>query len=351
MINIRNHLRVLLMSFLLPLAGCTLDGGPATPSSDSADLSKLPHTPATFEQAKQVMYRQIYADHPVTIYCGCTYDPRSNKVDWASCGFRPRKNPERASRTEAEHVMPAHQFGNFRQCWREPETVCPGKHLTGRKCCEMADPVFNAAHNDLNNLYPAVGEVNGDRSNFNWGMVPGQAHEYGACPMKIDESIRRAEPPDAVKGNVARTMFYMERTYGFTLSDQDRQLFTAWSRMDPPDDWEIERNRRIARIQGQDNPFVSHYGEAIPAGAAPSKPVTPAQEPAAAPVPVPAPSPAPGQARSAGGAADSGGFSCQPLKSCSQMRSCEEAKFQLTQCGNQNIDGNHDGIPCAKLCR
>lgn len=350
MINIRKYSLLLLMSFLLVLPACTLDSGPATPVADNADLSKLPHTPATFEQAKQVMYRQIYADHPVTIYCGCSYDPHSNKVDWASCGFRPRKNPERASRTEAEHVMPAHQFGNFRQCWREPETVCPGKHLTGRKCCELADPVFNAAHNDLNNLYPAVGEVNGDRSNFNWGMVPGEAHEYGACPMKIDESIRRAEPPDAVKGNVARTMFYMERTYGFKLSDQDRKLFTVWSRMDPPDDWEIERNQRIARIQGQDNPFVSHYGEAIPLSAsAPSS--EPVKRPQSSSVPV---SSAPVESQpvsSPDNNADSGKFSCKLLKSCSQMRSCEEAKFQLTQCGNQNIDGNHDGIPCAKLCR
>ena len=71
-------------------------------------------------------------------------------------------------------------------------------------------PIIWSAHNDLHNLFPAVGEVNGDRSNFNWGMVEGNKREYGACPMEVDESIRRAEPPDVVKGNVARVMFYME---------------------------------------------------------------------------------------------------------------------------------------------
>ncbi|MBK8327588.1 MAG: endonuclease [Moraxellaceae bacterium] len=43
--------------------------------------------------------------------------------------------------------------------------------MTGRQCCESQDPVFETAHNDLHNLFPAIGEVNGDRSNYNWGMV------------------------------------------------------------------------------------------------------------------------------------------------------------------------------------
>lgn len=46
-----------------------------------------------------------------------------------------------------------------------------------------------------------------------------------------------------------------------------------------------------------------------------------------------------------------GNFNCDRKKSCRQMVSCEEAKFQLRQCGNQQIDGNRDGIPCNRLCR
>ncbi len=44
-------------------------------------------------------------------------------------------------------------------------------------------------------------------------------------------------------------------------------------------------------------------------------------------------------------------FSCRVKKSCKQMTSCAEAKYQLTQCGNRRLDGNHDGIPCNALCR
>jgi len=42
----------------------------------------------------------------------------------------------------------------------------------------------------------------------------------------------------------------MSATYGFNRSNQDRQLFTAWARMDPPDAWEQTRNQRIAALEG-----------------------------------------------------------------------------------------------------
>ena len=45
-----------------------------------------------------------------------------------------------------------------------------------------------------------------------------------------------------------------------------------------------------------------------------------------------------------------GNYNCKPLKWCGQM-SCAEARFQLTQCGNPNIDGDRDGIPCERQCR
>jgi endonuclease YncB( thermonuclease family) len=45
-----------------------------------------------------------------------------------------------------------------------------------------------------------------------------------------------------------------------------------------------------------------------------------------------------------------GSFNCNTLKWCGQM-SCAEARYQLTQCRNPNIDGDRDGIPCERQCR
>ena len=39
-------------------------------------------------------------------------------------------------------------------------------------------------------------------------------------------------------------------------SEKNRPLFDAWDREDPVDAWECERDRRIAALQGNHNPFV-----------------------------------------------------------------------------------------------
>ena len=56
-------------------------------------------------------------------------------------------------------------------------------------------------------------------------------------------------------------------------------------------------------------------------------------------------------AASAPKAAASGGFTCAGKRYCREMTSCEEARFYLNTCGVRSLDGNHDGVPCEKLCR
>ena len=42
------------------------------------------------------------------------------------------------------------------------------------------------------NLVPAVGEINGLRSNYSFGMISGEKREFGSCDMEIES--RKAEP-------------------------------------------------------------------------------------------------------------------------------------------------------------
>ena len=49
-----------------------------------------------------------------------------------------------------------------RQCWQEG----------GRKNCIKTDAVFKKMEADLYNLKPAIGEVNGDRSNYQFAVLP-----------------------------------------------------------------------------------------------------------------------------------------------------------------------------------
>jgi len=210
--------------------------------------------PATFTEAKVVAKQRVYFDQGASaigeLYCGCKWTwvgKSGGRVDAQSCGYQTRKQQNRAERTEWEHIVPAWTFGHQRQCWQNG----------GRAHCVDADPVFRAMEANLFNLYPAVGEVNGDRSNFNYGMATGVAPQYGQCPTKVDFQQRVAEPRDAVKGLVARTTFYMFDRYKLNMSRQQQQLLMAWDKQYPVSAWEKQRDQRIAAIMGHANPFVT----------------------------------------------------------------------------------------------
>jgi len=201
----------------------------------------------TFSNAKKIA-QQIYQGHELTFYCGCKYQMQGKLLVplLASCGYQVRKNNTRANRVEWEHVMPAWEFGHQLKCWQNG----------GRKNCRH-DKNFNHMEGDLQNLMPAVGEVNSDRANFKYGMIPGEARQYGQCDFEIDNKAKIAEPRPAIRGDIARIYLYMADRYKLTISKKQRKLFESWSKEDPVDAWEIERDQRIANIQGNHNPYVS----------------------------------------------------------------------------------------------
>jgi len=234
--------------------------------------------PSTFSEAKVIAKQKIYLDQANSsmgeLYCGCKWTwvgKSGGRIDAESCGLKARKQENRAERTEWEHIVPAWTFGNQRQCWKNG----------GREHCVDDDPVFRAMEADLFNLYPSVGEVNGDRSNFNYGMASGVAPQYGQCKTRVDFDQRAAEPRDEVKGLVARTTFYMFDRYNLSMSRQQQQLLMAWDKQYPVSAWEKERDRRIAAIMGHSNPFVTgerHWSQgykAVADGVVSAVPVNP----------------------------------------------------------------------------
>ena len=57
------------------------------------------------------------------------------------------------------------------------------------------------------NLVPAVGEINGDRSNYKFGLIEDEPRVYGTCDFEVDFRNRIAEPPPHVRGDIARIYF------------------------------------------------------------------------------------------------------------------------------------------------
>jgi deoxyribonuclease-1 len=206
-------------------------------------------TPSSFRSAKKAAVK-IYHNHKTTFYCGCDIEWKgkkgAGKPDLASCGYEVRKQVKRSNRTEWEHVVPAWQFGHQLQCWQD------GK----RKNCSKNSPNFKTMESDLHNLVPAIGEVNGDRSNYrfsNWNGIPSQ---YGHCPMIVDFKKRQVQPPVRSRGAIARTYLYMSNRYDINLSKSQKRLMQAWNNSYPVTSWECERDTRIQKVQGWSNSFV-----------------------------------------------------------------------------------------------
>ncbi len=228
---------------IIPVIALALSLGNATKVTANA--------PASFSQAKKVA-AEIYDSQPKSFYCDCTIINEGKKriPDLKSCGYEIRKQSVRANRIEWEHVVPAWAFGHQLQCWQEG----------GRKNCSRNSEQFRRMEADLHNLVPAVGEINGDRSNYRFAVLPHTGNMYGQCSFKVDFKQRAAEPPVSKRGEIARIYLYMSKKYDFKLSSQQRKLFEAWDKMYPVTPWELKRNQQISKVQGWDNPYVSKKG-------------------------------------------------------------------------------------------
>jgi deoxyribonuclease-1 len=218
---------------------------------------------ADFDAARRLL-PGIFAGHETTLYCGCSYHGKA--IDWNRCGYRPRKDRKRARRLEWEHVVPAHAFGHAFPEWHDGHPQC-GRQK-GRKCAQLMRADFRLMEADLYNLQPAIGEVNGRRSNYAMAIIEGEKRAFGQCDVEIQN--RKIEPRPDVRGDIARTYFYMDWAYPGRgiISGKNRKLFEAWAAADPVDAWERERARRIEQQQGNRNPFISGQAAADTAGRA-----------------------------------------------------------------------------------
>ena len=131
-------------------------------------------------------------------------------------------------------------------------------------------------YTDAHHLRPADASMNSTRSNYdfdNGGVAVAESPENF-----YDTSLRTWEPRDAVKGDVARMMFYMDVRYEGTEGEDTPDLILVdnigtengsptfgklctlyqWHLTDTVDDMERQRNDAVYEYQGNRNPFIDH---------------------------------------------------------------------------------------------
>lgn len=128
------------------------------------------------------------------------------------------------------------------------------------------------AYRDAHHLRPCDITVNSARGTKDFDNG-GEPHPVATeCYTDADSW----EPRDAVKGDVARMMFYMATRYegenedpdlelvDYTGTDTDTPFFgklstlMEWNEEDPVDEFERNRNEVVYSYQGNRNPFVDH---------------------------------------------------------------------------------------------
>jgi deoxyribonuclease-1 len=178
-----------------------------------------------YVQALRDLWGKVYGRGGVELYCGGPFDRESGRS------------------LNAEHVYP--------MGWVTRELRCGDRNR-----CRATSPDFNRIESDLHNIYPALPEINSARGSLPYGEVPGEAREFGACDFERDDRPRRVEPRPAVRGEIARAMFYMHRAYGLPIYSRQAEVLLRWHREDPPDAEERRRNDAIEGVQGRRNPFI-----------------------------------------------------------------------------------------------
>jgi Endonuclease I len=135
----------------------------------------------------------------------------------------------------------------------------------------------NPYYSDFHHLFLTnQPNANGMRGNNPLGNCASTTTTFLECKLGKNTLGQTVfEPRASDKGDAARGMMYMVVMYDHNGSygnwsfkwlnetkipstPQDLQTLLSWSKQDPPDKWEVERNNYIASLQLNRNPFVDH---------------------------------------------------------------------------------------------
>ncbi len=157
---------------------------------------------------------------------------------------------------------------------KDPQTYWNREHVWSKSHGSFdPDIVGPGAGTDGHHLRPENPAVNSTKSNLDFDNGGNLVPNGGGSKYDSDSW----EPRDAVKGDVARMIFYMSTRYigdpgepnlhvvdTIPSSPNNEPLYgklstlLRWNLQDPPDDFEINRNNVIYFYQHNRNPFIDH---------------------------------------------------------------------------------------------
>lgn len=178
-----------------------------------------------YPKARKLHWADLYPHGGWTLYCGERFEDKTG--------------------LHVEHIYPASWMADHLDCGTRAE-------------CQRSSERFNHMEADLHNLYPSQANINRARSNYQFAMIEGEVREFGVCDFERDKVADTAEPRPIARGNVARSIFYMNKEYGLPIPSDMIETLKQWNKDDPPSCHEFRRNNRIEELQGTRNRFIDH---------------------------------------------------------------------------------------------
>ena len=191
----------------------------------------------SFSKAKTILEKDVY-NNSKTFYCGCSF--KGKDIDLKSCWYKNIKNKmlSRAKKIEWEHIVPAENFWKSFNEWKNWDPTCvdsKGKSFKGRKCAEKSNQTFRIMQADMYNLVPAIGEVNGLRSNYDMTNKL-NTESYNFCSdVELYPEYNLFSPSNDTKWDIARIYFYMQSAYPnhISLTKKYIEMLKQWDIEDP----------------------------------------------------------------------------------------------------------------------
>ena len=134
---------------------------------------------------------------------------------------------------------------------------------------------YNLKLSDLHNLYPSFVKTNQERWNYPFNdynaatdTLTNDFSQY--CASSTGKAFTRAgenyfDAPDAVKGDIARAMFYMatrhyyyKKPKNMNIDPTQEAVLRSWHQLDPVSQEERDRNDKVFAVQHNRNPFVDY---------------------------------------------------------------------------------------------
>ena len=186
---------------------------------------------ANYTDAKELFFSELYNSYGETFYCR----EKTNNAGGTIKGFM----------VNIELIYDRNWMIDYLECTNTTE-------------CRKKNKRFSRMESDLHNMFPVVTMANISRASKRFSMSEDN-DGFSDKTCYFDRKRQEIEPPDAVKGDVARSIFYMSIEYNLPIAlGGELELFKLWNHFDPPSAEDKLRNDLIERLQGTRNKFIDN---------------------------------------------------------------------------------------------